>query len=251
MRVRCTVLAILLFWPHAVAANPWLKDKGQGEAITGFTMANGSQGFTPGGRAADAVSTVHVEYGALRYVTVVAHSDVAYDQPGNGSARFDTAWSGVRVGLMRWNDASLSLEGEIGMAALYTPPWPGDRLSLNGMGQARLLFGQGFGVAGWHSFACAEAGWRWRGGAPADEATLDLTLGTTPWSSSLLMLQSFSVVSVGTARAPYRRYESHKLELSMAQALTRSLWIQGGIVTTMLGVDRGRSGVSFALWWRF
>jgi hypothetical protein len=64
------------------------------------------------------------------------------------------------------------------------------------------MFGQGYEVFGRHGFAGVETGLRWRGGAPADELLFDLGTGLEPWEGGLLMLQSFSIFSVGEARGP-------------------------------------------------
>lgn len=234
--------------------NPWLKPAGEGEAILNLMVAEASAGFAPAGRAADAASDLHVEYGAFDNLTLVADSDVTYDKPGAtrpARTRFDTAWMGARMQLARWEDSVVSLEGAGGLAGLYDTAWPSRALSLNGVAAARLLFGHGFDLFGRHAFTSVEGGWRWRGGAAADEATFDMTLGMAPWRDGLLMLQSFSAMSTGSARPPYRRYDMHKLQLSVAQNLRGALWVQAGLIETVAGTEAGTGGAMIALWWRF
>jgi hypothetical protein len=122
---------------------------------------------------------------------------------------------------------------------------------LNGRAEVRLMFGEGFDVLGHHGFAGTEAGWRWRGGAPADELLFDLGAGIEPWDGGLLMLQSFSILSTGEVAGAYRRYGLSKLQLSAAQRLASRLWIQLGVVGTVAGADRGELGMVLGLWERF
>ena len=234
-------------------ANPWLRERGAGEAIAGMSLSKSSAGFAPGGRAANAASNIHFEYGLLENLTFVTHSDMIYETQitGGGAGRFDTAWAGARIALRRWDNAILSSEAEFGAAGVYAAPWPSGRTALAGAAQGRFSFGQAFPIAGRHSFFAAELGWRWRGGPPADEALFDATLGTTPWPSALLMLQSFSLASTGVAHAPYRRYATHKLQLSLAQQVNGALWLQAGLTATVAGADQGNMGAVTAVWWRF
>jgi hypothetical protein len=124
-------------------------------------------------------------------------------------------------------------------------------IGLNGRAEARLMFGRGFEVLGRHGFTGLEAGWRWRGGAPADELLLDVAAGIEPWDGGLLMLQSFSIRSIGEARGAYRPYSLSKLQLSFAQRLATQLWVQLGVVSSVAGADRGEAGLIVALWERF
>jgi hypothetical protein len=112
------------------------------------------------------------------------------------------------------------------------------------------MFGHGFEVLGRHSFASLETGWRWRGGAPADEFLFDFGAGMEPWDSALIMLQSFSIASTGVATGAYRRYSLSKIQLSIAQRLSGYLWVQVGMVDAVAGVDRGEVGAVFGFWWR-
>ncbi len=200
------------------------------------------------------VTVQRIEYGLSDRATLVMKANVVYDaQAGTRvqrGAHFDTAWTGFRVNLRRWDQSVLAAEATTGMARTYATV-TGNPIVTNGVAQARLLFGRDFTLANRHSFAAVEVGWRWRGGAPADEAILDFTTGIAPWQSALLMLQSFSVVSTGQAHAPYRRYDAHKLQLSLAQNLGGEMWLQGGLMRNIGGVDAGKTAVILALWWRF
>ena len=113
------------------------------------------------------------------------------------------------------------------------------------------MFGEGFELFDRHGFLSAEAGWRWRGGAPADEFLLDFGTGMEPWASGLVMLQSFSIFAASGATGAYRRYDLSKLQLSVAQRLLDYLWVQAGVVGAIAGIDRGETGAVLGFWWRF
>jgi hypothetical protein len=242
-----------LIWPLAGAAwaNPWLKEAGAGEFISSAAITRQSAGLA-GGASANAFSGLHLEYGAGRRATLIA--DTGFQQYASGGQTrsvFDTAWAGARFALYRWDNSLLSFEAGGGISGIRDNPLPGAPLSIDGTGQARLMFGEGFEVLGRHAFAGIEGGWRWRAGPPADELLLDTVLGIAPWESALLMLQSFSISSLGQARGAYRRYDLVKLQLSLAQRLSPHWWVQAGALASVAGADSGEAGAVFALWWRF
>jgi hypothetical protein len=145
----------------------------------------------------------------------------------------------------------LSAEFVGGVSGVRRDGPPDFRVAVDGTAEGRLMFGHGFDWLGRHAFVGIEAGWHWRPGPPADEAAIDTIVGIAPWSSALLMLQSFSIIGTGRAEAPYRRYDLAKLQLSLAQRITARLWLQIGAIGTVAGAGTGAPGGVFALWWRY
>jgi hypothetical protein len=123
--------------------------------------------------------------------------------------------------------------------------------SLHHTGEARLLVGQDFTVFGDHAWAALEAGWRWRGGPPADEGILDITIGLQPREDLFFMLQTFGVSSAQDAYDGYQSYHSEKLQLSVVYEFAPRLWLQAGGIVSVRGDDAGDAGGMLALWWRF
>ena len=245
------VLSAALFAaPHA-KANAWLKEKGDGEIISSSTISRQESGLAPG-NSVSAYSALYLEYGALQNATVVADASAQqYTAENESQSAFDTAWLGLRVPLRRWDYSILSVEARMGASGIRKDASASSGLSIDGTGEARLMFGDGFDVLGRHAFASIEGGWRWRPGPPADELAFDATAGIEPWSSGLLMLQTFSIVGMGPARGAYRRYDLVKAQLSFAQRITSNWWIQLGALDTLAGSDAGEFGGVFALWRRF
>jgi cellulose synthase/poly-beta-1,6-N-acetylglucosamine synthase-like glycosyltransferase len=230
-------------------ANPWLKDKGEIELIQGSTFTKDRSGLAGG--AADATFDMHLEYGAAPDATLIFDGDVQQQMTASGSrTNFDNASAGVRTILRRTDYSVLSAELDAGIAGVRLSPTTPD-IGLNGRAEMRLMFGEGFEAFGHHGFAGAETGWRWRGGAPADEFLFDLGAGIEPWGGGLVMLQSFSILSTGQATGAYRRYGLLKLQLSAAQRLDSHLWVQLGVIGAVAGADRGESGMVLGLWERF
>jgi len=248
-RLAPIIAVLACFAAQVAAANPWLKEAGTGELIANLTVTREETGLSAA--AAEATSGLHLEYGAGARATLVLDEAVQRQTAtGNSVTQFDSASAGVRAVLVQSDYSVLSTELVGGVAGVRrSAALPG--ISLNGRAEARLMYGQGFEMLGRHAFASMETGWRWRGGAPADELMLDLGVGMEPWGSGLLMLQSFSIVSTGPAGGAYRRYQLSKLQFSIAQRLTPALWVQAGLVGTVAGAGAGEAGILLGLWRRF
>jgi cellulose synthase/poly-beta-1,6-N-acetylglucosamine synthase-like glycosyltransferase len=245
-----SVLIVLACFAAQIAnANPWLKEPGELEVIQSATVTKQTAGYAAG--SASSTFDTHAEYGISPYATLILDGDVQQQMTAaGGRPDFDNAVAGVRTILQRNDYSVLSGELDAGLSGVRRSPLTPD-IALGGRGEIRLMFGEGFEVFGRHAFSGVETGWRWRGGAPADEFLFDLGAGFEPWEGGLLMLQSFSILSTGAAHGAYRRYGLSKLQFSGAQRLTESLWLQAGVIGTIAGADRGQAGVILGLWERF
>jgi len=243
------IIAVLVCFAAEVAnANPWVKDDGAAELITNVTLTREEAGLANG--AAQATSGAHLEYGIAPRTTLIVDGDVQRQTViGENRTNFDNAWAGLRTVLAQSDFSVVSAEFQGGVSGVRRSPNTPE-IGLAGRAEARLMFGHGFEVLGRHSFASLETGWRWRGGAPADEFLFDFGAGMEPWDSALIMLQSFSIASTGVATGAYRRYSLSKIQLSIAQRLSGYLWVQVGMVDAVAGVDRGEVGAVFGFWWR-
>lgn len=251
MRDAVVFAALLSLPAEAALANAWLKEKGQGEVISSTTVVRQQSGLS-GGVAAQGFSALHVEYGALENASLIADAGYTqYASQGTTNTLFDTAFGGSRFIINRWDNSVLSAELLGGVSGIRENFLPGSPIAMHGTSAFRLAFGNGFDFLGRHAFAGVEAGYRWRPGPPADELQLDWTVGIEPWSTGLLMLQSFAISGLGPAHGAYRRYDLVKFQLSLAQKLSERWWIQLGAVVTAAGVDSGNAGGTVALWRRF
>lgn len=115
-------------------------------------------------------------------------------------------------------------------------------------GEFRALYGHGFDGG----FVDAQIGYRLRGGPPADEVRLDLTLGYRPDADWLLLAQSFNAVSVGDPGAGYGDIRRYKVQLSAVRRLTDDVGLQFGLSKAIGGTNAGGERMALlALWWRF
>ena len=248
LRAAPVIAALACFAAQVASANPWLKDPGALEIIQGAAITKQTAGLAGG--SANSTFDTHLEYGATG-ATLILDGDVQRQMTAGGSrTNFDNAWAGIRTLLSQDDYGVLSAELSGGISGVRRSAVTSD-IGINGRAEARLMYGQGFEALGRHGYAGVETGWRWRGGAPADELVLDLGTGIEPWDGGLVMLQSFSIFSMGEARGAYRRYSLSKLQLSAAQRLESHFWLQLGIVGAVAGADRGELGLILALWDRF
>ncbi len=85
---------------------------------------------------------------------------------------------------------------------------------------------------------------RWIAHPRPNETPIDLTAGLWLTKGTMLMAQSFNIVSAGDARPPYAFYRSHKIELSIVERLSRHWLLQSGVFFSPAGqnalVEKGR-----------
>lgn len=233
----------------AAFANPWTKDAGHGEFVSTLRLMRSADGFNAD-RTSDGALDLRVEYGVTDSVTLIVDSETkAADSFSN--ARLENARAGARVSLLRWDGGIVSVEGEAGVGGVRAAGGQPFFASLHPTGEVRALIGQDFTLWGSHAWASLEAGWRWRGGPPADEAIVDVTLGVQPRDDLFFMVQSFGIVSANDAFDGYRPYNSDKLQVSLVYEFAPRLWVQVGGIASVHGDDSGDAGALIALWWRF
>ncbi len=243
------IIVLACFASEVAKANPWPKAEGASEIIQSLTMTRQEAGLAGGAEQEDV--TLHGEFGAETGLTAILHSDFQRQTTAEGNRNnFDNAVAGLRKLLFQEGDSVVSAEIDAGLAGVRRSALTPD-MGLNGRAEARAMFGEGFDLFGRHGFAGVEAGWRWRGGAPADELVLDTGAGIEPWEGGLLMLQSFSIRTTGTAKGAYTGYSLSKLQLSLAQSVGPHVWLQFGILSVVAGSDRGETGLVLSFWERF
>ncbi|MEJ1970125.1 MAG: hypothetical protein WDN03_16060 [Rhizomicrobium sp.] len=115
--------------------------------------------------------------------------------------------------------------------------------------ELRLLYGTSFSLFGKSGFFDAQVAQRWIAHPRPNETPIDLTAGLWLTKGTMLMAQSFNIVSAGDARPPYAFYRSHKIELSIVERLSRHWLLQSGVFFSPAGQNAlVEKGVGVVLW---
>lgn len=242
-------------------AGAWPQPTGHGQLVVSLVDSGGDHEFSAGGglsastRYRKLEGSAFLEYGLTDWLTLVAAPDYLNVRTEAPAARFNglgQSGAGIRARIWRAAETVLSVQA---MAYL---PGPRHRGNLAQLGYAdaetdwRILAGRSFALGTSHAFGDVELAWRTRAGAPADEVHLDVTLGIRLRRRLLLMLQSFTTMTVGRARLPFLPGRWTKLQASVVYDLTPRWSVQLGALTTVLGVNALREhGFVAAVWHRF
>jgi hypothetical protein len=255
------VAAALAAQAAHVQAGAWPERAGQGQLILSLTDSGGDHDFLASGHVSTGTSyrklegSAFLEYGLTDWLTLVAAPVLLGVRTEAPAARYDgLGQSGAGIRARIWQAAATVLSVQA-MAYLPGPRQRGNPAQI-GYTDAetdwRLLAGHSFALGGWQGFSDVELAWRTRAGAPADEVHLDLTLGVRARPRLLLMLQSFTTVTVGPAHPPFLPGRWTKLEASVVYDLTPRWSVQLGALTTVLGVNALRErGFVGGVWYRF
>jgi hypothetical protein len=113
----------------------------------------------------------------------------------------------------------------------------------------RLLYGTGFKLFGRDGFADFQVAERWINHPRPNETPIDLTAGLWLRQDTMIMAQSFNIISGGDAVAPYSYYRTHKVEFSVVEKLSRHWVLQTGVFYSPAGQNAlVEKGVSVVLW---
>jgi hypothetical protein len=242
-------------------AGAWLLAPGEGHVVASAGFSQGERYFDEKGKLIPQANyrkfelPVFIEYGVSERVTVIVSPsllrlDVVSEPPSSFQGPGYTDLGG-RLRLWAGGTQVLSLQATARLPGATRADGPA---SLGWTGpevDMRLLWGRSFELWSWPAFVDAQVGYRTRGGGPADEIRLDLTLGARPHPRWLVLLQSFSAASVGEASPPFRMGQSHKVAVSAAYTIGR-FTLQAGGIATIAGQNALRErGFITALWFRF
>ncbi len=247
--------------PVWALAGAWPKAPGEGQIILTTTYDRARRGFDADGELGQELRYDKIEvsafgeFGVLPRLTAVgrtAFQDVTMENEWGREAAsgLSASEAGLRATLLQRDWDVLSVQG--------TAIVPGDvenvtdlRLGEGGWDyEARVMYGRAFEFQGGHGFAEGQFGWRWRAGAPPDEARVDLTLGWSkgPWT---VMGQAFALKGTG-AQPPRRDYENVKLQASVARDISDDTRLQAGVFRTVSGNSIVQeTAVFLGLWKRF
>lgn len=258
-RALAAIAACLAGGPATAGA--WTLPQGDGQVIAAATFSRGERYFDDKGKLIPEANyrkfdfPVLVEYGLTDRFTVIASPSFLHVEVGahpvhsyQGLGYMDL---GARLRLWTSGAHVISLQALGRIPGARNPDNPAELGWTQTETDLRALWGYAFDLGPWPAFVDAQIAYRSRGGGPADEIRLDLTLGARPHPRWLILLQSFNTISAGPAAGVFEETRSHKLAVSAAYTIGR--WtLQAGGVTTLSGRNAlGEHGLIGGLWYRF
>lgn len=252
----CTLCCCL---PHAALAGAWTLQTGAARMISDFTISSASHQYNRDGQKTGPVifekqrSAANIEYGIRDYLTAFAIAEYTHARSGIADGKLTTAGDvagtvGLRTRIYNGEKGVFSLQGSIKSAGAFNLNVSAHGSSGREM-ELRALYGKSFSVLGQNAFADVEIGQRWVSGARPNETPIDLTLGVHLSQHTMIMVQSFNIISGGRARLPYNYYRLHKLAFSFVTGITKNISLQVGAFFSPAGqnalVERG---LMLSLW---
>ena len=256
------VAAVAAAAPATIShAGAWPEEAGHGQIVATMTATTGDQAFLAGGGIAAMPpyrkyeGNAYVEYGLTGWLTAIADPDLLSVRSTMPAAAYDglgPSGGGIRARIWHAAASVLSLQAMVYVPGTRRLTSPAQLGYADAETDRRILYGRSFSLGRWSGFTDVEIAYRTRAGSPADEAHIDLTLGIRPAPRLMVMLQSFSTITVGAARAPFLPGRWTKIEASLVYDLTPAWSVQLGGLTTVLGVNALRErGFVAGLWRRF
>lgn len=255
------VLAFLASLTSVGAAHggAWTLGAGHWQSFSAITSSQADRSFTSNGRASiptkfnKTLLQNTFEYGLTNYLTLfatpayvianVATPTVPLSHAENTSVEF-----GGRLMWLAHGFGKLSLQGSYKTAGAFDLSVSANHESGRQI-ELRLLYGTSFELFGRDGFFDFQIAQRWISRPRPNETPVDITAGLWLNHSTMLMAQSFNIVSAGDALPPYTYYRTHKLEFSVVERLSRHWLLQSGVFYSPAGqnalVERG---VSLVLW---
>ncbi|MGF1462731.1 MAG: hypothetical protein ACFB2Z_06155 [Maricaulaceae bacterium] len=119
-------------------------------------------------------------------------------------------------------------------------------------GEARALFGRGVSLFGRHGFVDLQGAYRFRSGAPPDEARFDATLGADVHPRLQVLAQGFLLASVTEPGPGRREVFSFKGQLGAVLRLSQTYHVQVGVGRTLSGRNVvAETATLLSVWRRF
>lgn len=264
-----SVLAVILVVAasRAAHAGAWTQDQDHWQAISSFDVTRAGKGYD--GQSAPRApvkfskrfSKLLIEYGWSNSLTLILapeYSTAASSWAGGTPVK--ALDMGVEAGA-RWRLTDtfgvVSLQASLKYAGPYDlshgPIQQHDGVVHGSARRAeiRALYGTSFKLFGCDGFGDVELAERFVSSPFPNETAFDATAGLWLGSGTMVMAQSFNVVSGGDAEPPYTYFRTHKLELSLVQQLDEGWFIQiGGFVSPFGQNSLVEQGVTISFWSR-
>jgi protein XagA len=272
------VRSVILVWfaatvfPIALHAGAWTQDARHGQLITTFSFFQTSRAYDDSGsvkRFGDDGSfrqftiNPYLEYGLSSRYTLILNAQVPFLRYSNSyGAQSSAGFGDFEFAVRRRLNAPESPWTISSQLTVMFPAYSATRNPAPGNHQedieARFMIGHGSTLFQRHVFWDAQAAYRGRFGAPADQFRTDLTVGIdiTPHlmamgqflnSQSLRNGQSIETITNPNAQSDY---DLHKCQLSLVIALPHKTRIQAGWNSTLSGRNTGRGQTAIIALWK-
>lgn len=253
--MRWSIILFVIPWPALAGA--WTEHRGHGQLIAAFTSSHATTSFDSSGHATIPTAfnkmsaQIYTEYGLNSAITLLftptfVIADVA-TSGGRAEHSNSVSFEGGGRLLLYGRAGQFSVQATYKSAGAFAMSVSADHEAGRQI-DARLLYGTNYRLFRSDGFVDIEAGERFIGRPRPDETLLDITAGLWVMPHTMIMAQSFNIVS-GNAIAPYTRYRTHKLEFSVVQKLTSRWSLQSSTFISPAGQNAlDEEGVSVALW---
>jgi hypothetical protein len=257
-RAAATALLVALLACGKCCAGAWTLKKHHWQTFNATTLSAAGSMFGSRGHASSVLkfrkflAQNTFEYGLNDEVTAFATpayvSVTSQILPGKlTKATGSSLEVGARI-LLLGRAGKLSLQGSYKAAGPFDLSDSSNQKPAR-QAEVRLLYGTGFKLAGDDGFFDGQAAQRWLNRGRPDETVLDLTAGLWFRKDTMIMAQSFNVISSGAAHPPFVSYRSHKVELSLVERISRHWSLQLGGYLSPAGQNAlVEKGLSLVLW---
>lgn len=261
-RLSRLALALALCSPGLTSneayAAAWTLQQHHWQVFNATTVSSASATFGANGRSSTPVrfqkflTQNTLEYGLTDNVTLFATpAYVSAEVQTNAGKTTRASGSSVEAGA---RILLLSHIGKLSLQSSYKTAGPFDLSNSANQRAARqvelrLLYGNNFKLFGDDGFVDIQAAQRWINRGRPDETAIDLTAGIWLRRDTMVMGQSFNIVSAGSSLPPYAYYRSHKVQLSLVERISQHWSLQAGGFLSPFGQNAlVEKGVSVVLW---
>jgi len=269
-----SLLVLCALAPCDLQASAWNQEAGHGQLIVNATFFQTSsaydsvgnpQAFGYNGRFRQIQLNPYLEYGLSHRYTLVVNAfvpDLSYTNRYSSQRSF--GFGNIEMGLERRLNSLESPWAISGQITVAFPAYSAKRNPPPGNHQedieARFLVGRGATVLQHHVFWDAEAAYRYRSGAPADQFRSDITGGIYVSSRLMVMGQFFGITSLRNGLPielisnpnAQSDFDLYKGQLSVVRRVTRRTRLQAAWNDTIAGRNTGRGQTfTLALWRNF
>ena len=270
----CLALLACLVNPPCLYAGAWTQNPGHGQVIVTTSFFQTSQNFDASGTAQkfgnqgrfhQFVVDSYFELGLTRRSTLVLHVPAPFlDYSNVYGAQHSAGLGDVEIGFKRrFNsvESSWAASGQLTVAApaysALRDPSPGNHQEDL---EARFLLGHGTAWSQHHVFWDAEAAYRYRSGAPADQFRADLTAGIDLMTRLMVMGQAFVIqglrngepLSASSNPNAQSDFDLYKGQISLVLNIGHGMKVQAGWNDAFAGRNTGRGQtVILGLWKSF
>lgn len=264
--------ALCLLFPSKLSAGAWTSDKGHGQIIVTGSFFQTTKNFDKGGTARtfdyhgrfrQTSVESYLEYGLAKRTTLVLKVPVEFLDYSNHYGAMHSSGSGdVEIACReRFNslESPWALSAQLAVAV---PAYPAQRNPAPGNHQedveARFLLGRSLKRARHHAFWDAEAAYRYRSGAPADQVRADLTAGIDLSRRVMLLGQSFLTFGLRngvpsteiTNPNAQSDFDLYKGQVSLVIRLGRGTRLQAGWNDAFAGRNTGQGSTAMLAIWK-